>query len=203
VKRVWAVIKPPKVNLVIDSYGTPILAFPQFNLFRTEEQDVWASTWHDAVYNGEYEITFYAEDEQGNIADSDAIKINVIGGIEPPVQATVQIELEKESYQLGETFQATLAEELPWGYDLYAAVLMPDGNFFALKNTNELAGINLPAKWTGQRIPHNAMTLFQLNLPETLPTGQYCLYGILSPEYELVLDTIESWVWMLRCFEVF
>jgi len=46
-------------------------------------------------------------------------------------------------------------------------------------------------------------TLFELNLPENLSTGQYCLYGILSPENEIVLENSDLWVWTQQCFEVF
>jgi Leucine-rich repeat (LRR) protein len=202
IEQVWAVLKPPKVNLVMDSYGTPILSFPRLNLSRTQEENVWASTWGDAVYNGEYEIIFYAQDNQGNIAGSDPITINVIGGVESPEASSVQIDLEKDSYNPGEHFQARLTEELAWGYDLYAAVVMPDGNFFALKNTNEIAAINSVAKWDKQRIPHSPVMLLDLTLPENLPSGEYCLYGILSPENESVLETLDLWVWTQRCFEV-
>jgi Leucine-rich repeat (LRR) protein len=202
VEKVWAVLKPPKVNLVMDSYGTPILSFPRLNLSRTQEENVWASTWGDAVYNGEYEIIFYAEDNQGNIAGSEPITINVKGGVESPEASSVQIDLEKDSYSLGEHFQARLTEELAWGYDLYAAVVMPDGNFFALKNTNEIAAVNSVAKWDKQRIPHYPVMLLDLTLPSNLPRGEYCLYGILSPENESVLETLELWVWTWRCFEV-
>jgi ligand-binding sensor domain-containing protein len=203
VEQVWAVLKPPKVNLVMDSNGTPILAFPHFELSRSGEEDVWASTWRDAVYNGEYEITFYAEDNEGNIAGSDSITVNVIGGVELPEGASVQIELAKERYQRGESFQAQVTEDLAWGYDLYAAVLLPDGNFFALRDTNQLAGVNEPKNWVGERTAHHPVTLFELSLPESLPIGRYCLYGILSPEKELVLETLPLWVWTERCFEVF
>jgi len=203
VKQVWAVLKPPKVNLVMDSNGTPILAFPRLELSRTEEENVWATTWHDAVYNGEHEITFYAKDDQGNIADSDPITINVIGGAELPETANVQITLSKDRYQPGEPFRAELTVELGWGYDLYAAVLLPDGNFFALRDTNKVADPNKAKKWVGDRTPHSSVTLFELNLPENLSTGQYCLYGILSPENEIVLENSDLWVWTQQCFEVF
>jgi hypothetical protein len=187
----------------MDSNNTPILAFPRIALYRTEEENVWATTWRDAVYNGEHEITFYGEDNQGNIAESDPIIINVIGGAGSPEGASVQIELSKDRYQLGEPFQASLTEELGWGYDLYAAVVMPDDNFLALRNTNQAAGINQAKKWRGQRTQHSPVTLFDLTLPENLPTGEYCLYGILSPERENVLETLHLWVWTWRCFEVF
>jgi hypothetical protein len=203
VKQVWAVLKPPKVNLIMDSNGTPILAFPRIALYRTEEENVWATTWHDAVYNGEHEFTFYAKDNEGNIADSDPITINVIGGAELPETATVQITLSKDRYQANEPFRAELTEELGWGYDLYAAVLLPDGNFFALRDTNKVADLNKAKKWVEDRTPHSSVTLFELNLPDNLPTGQYCLYGILSPENEMVLENSDLWVWTEQCFEVF
>jgi Leucine-rich repeat (LRR) protein len=91
-----------------------------------------------------------------------------------------QIDLEKDSYNPGELFQARLTEKLTSGYDLYAAVVMPDGNFFALKNTNEIAALNTVAKWDGQRIADIPVMLLDLILPENLPSGEYCLYGILG-----------------------
>jgi len=203
VKRVWAVIKPPKVQLVMDSYGTPILAFPHLNLFNSDLSKVWRTDWDEAVYNGVYEITFYAEESLGNISGSDPITVLVSGGVDSPEMSSVEIKLAKDRYQRGEPFQAQLTEELAWGYDLYAAVLLPDGNFFALRKTNQLAGVNEAKKWVGDRTFHTPVTLFDLRLPESLPTGQYCLYGILSPENELVLETLDLWVWTVRCFEVF
>jgi len=205
ITRVWAVLRPPKLNLVIDSNGTPILAFPRLILSPTEEKDTWETTWREAVYNGNYEITFYAEDNQGNIASSDnPLVISVIGGVDSPPEANVQIVLEKDSYHRGETFKAELIENLGWGYDLYAAVVLLDGNFLAFKNTNDFAAVNLAAKWERQRTQNSPLTLLDLTLPDNLPTGEYCLYGILSPERENVLETLNLnlWVWTLACFEI-
>ncbi|KHD06532.1 hypothetical protein PN36_31395 [Candidatus Thiomargarita nelsonii] len=205
VKRVWAVIKPPKVLHVMDSYGTPILAFPHLELFSSEQENVWRTDWDEAVYNGVYQITFSAKESLGNISASEPITVEVNGGVDLPEMSSVNIQVAKDRYQRGEPFQALLIEELAWGYDLYAAVVLPDGNFFALRKTNQLAGVNEPKKWVGERTFHTPVTLFDLTLPENLPTGQYCLYGILSPENELVLETLalNLSVWTARCFEVF
>jgi len=200
-KRLWAIIKPPKVSLVLDSYGTPILAFPRVRLY--EKDGIWAATWQDFAYNGNYEISFYAEDKAGNISSSDAITVSVSGGIDSPENSSVNITLAKDRYQRGELLKAELTEELGWGYDLYAAVLLPDGNFFALRDTNKVADLNKAEKWVSDRTAHSPVTLFELNLPENLPTGQYCFYGILSPERENVLETVPLWVMSQRCFEVF
>jgi len=206
VKLVWAVIRPPRMNRVIDINGTPVLAFPRENLYSTAEKDIYQTTWNNAVYNGDYEITFYAEDKQGNIAGSEtSVTITVTGGIDPPSQAQVQIQLDKTRYQRGEQFKATLTEDLGWGYDLYAAVVMPDGNYFTLKNTNELRAVKEAKPWYAPRKQSQSVTLLDLTLPTDLPTGQYCLYGILSPEQNDVFEAMNQnlWIYGQQCFELF
>jgi len=118
-----------------------------------------------------------------------------------------QIDLEnknnraKNTYNSGDHFLAQLTEKSDWGYDLYIALVMPDGNFFALKNTNELGALNTPVQWNGERVVESPVVLLDLNLPDNLLSGEYCLYGILSPENESVFDTIDLWGWTVRCFE--
>jgi len=207
VKRVWAEIRPPRMAQVIDTNGTPVLAFPRVNLVQsTESPDTWQTTWNDAIYNGNYTLTFYAEDNEKNIASSEQDTIlAVTGGIDPPTQAQVQIHLDKTRYQRGEAFKATLTEDLGWGYDLYAAVLMPDGNYFTLKNTNELRAVKETKPWYAQRKQSQSVTLLDLTLPPDLPTGQYCLYGILSPEQNDVFEAMNQnlWIYGQQCFELF
>jgi hypothetical protein len=172
-------------------------------LYDHTDSGVWAATWQDFAYNGTYEITFYAEDKAGNISSSDAITVEVTGGINSPDDSSVNITLAKDRYQRGELLKAELTEELGWGYDLYAAVLLPDGQFLALRETNKFADLNKAKKWVGDRTPHSPVTLLELSLPENFPTGQYCLFGILSPENEVVLENQPLWVWTQQCFEVF
>jgi len=171
-----------------------------------DNPEIWQATWNDAVYNGNYLITFYAEDNEKNIASSEQDTIlTVSGGIDPPSQAQIQIHLDKTSYQRGEPFKATLTEDLGWGYDLYAAVVMPDGTFFTLKESNEFRVANEAQPWYGQKKPHSSLTLLDLTLPTSLSPGQYCLYGILSPEQNDVFETQEQGLWVMeqQCFEVF
>ncbi len=207
IERVWAVIRPPKMNLVMDSNGTPILVLPRLALTPSKsEKEIWETTWQEAMYNGDYQVTFYAEDNQGTIASSDLpVVITVTGGIDPPPQALVQLGLEKMQYQFGERFTATLTEQLSWGYDLYAAVLLPDGQtFVTLKNTNEFAPLNEPKPWRARRIQTQPVTWIDMTLPDTLPTGQYCLFGILSPEGGDVFETLSQGLWVseTKCFEI-
>jgi len=110
-----------------------------------------------------------------------------------------QIELEKDNYNPGERFQARLTEKLTSGYDLYAAVVMPDGNFFALTKENEFVAMNTVAKWYEHRRADIPVMLLDLILPDNLPSGEYCLYGILSPKNKPVLESVDLWVWTRRC----
>lgn len=201
-------IRPPAIAQVLDTNGTPILAFPRLNLGQSSDRpELWQATWQDSVYNGNYLITFYAEDNDKNIASSEHDTVlTVSGGIDPPAKAQVQIHVDKTSYQRGDSFKVTLTEDLGWGYDLYAAVLFPDGqNFMTLKNTNELRPQNEAKPWYAQRQPHHPLTLLELTLPADLPTGKYCLYGILSPEKNEVFETLENGLWVMdsKCIEVF
>jgi len=47
--------------------------------------------------------------------------------------------------------------------------------------------------------------LVDFTLPEGLPTGEYCLYGILLPEDSAVVETLVLDLWVMEqwCFEVF
>jgi hypothetical protein len=221
IKRVWATLSPPKMNFILDNYGTPILAMPRLELWPSAEKDVWEATWTEAVYNGDYQVTFYAKDNQGNIASSDLpVVITVTGGVEPPPQATVQPALDKAQYHRGETVTATVTEELSWGYDLYVAIVLPDGKSFrAIKNTNDLAAVDElvmvdnhltalknpnPTRWLGLRRQHTPLKVLELPLPDDWAPGGYCFYGILSPEGGNVFESMAKGLGVLvgKCFEV-
>jgi ligand-binding sensor domain-containing protein len=203
VRRVWAVIRPPRINLVIDSNGTPILAYPTQELSQTEEQTIWTGSWNQAVYNGDYEISFYTKDNEGNIEISEeSVVISVSGGVEPPAEASVEIVIEKDRYARGESFKFELVEELGWGYDLYAAIVLPDGQFITLEGPNDFAQLNQATKWGKPLKYHENVTAIELTLPSDLAVGTYCLYGILSPQGDDPLLVQDKWVSSQQCFEV-
>jgi ligand-binding sensor domain-containing protein len=204
VKRVWAVIRPPRINMVIDSNGTPILAYPTQALSQTEDADVWAGIWSQALYNGDYEISFYAKDKEGNIEMSEAsVVISVNGGVELPATASVEVVIEKDRYARGKGFKFELVEQLGWGYDLYAAVVLPDGQFITLKGANKFAPLNQPENWRKSRKFNENVMAIDLTIPADLATGTYCLYGILSPQKEDPMAVMDKWVYSQKCFEVF
>jgi hypothetical protein len=117
---------------------------------------------------------------------------------------TVQIVLEKKSYHPGEYFKVELKETFSEDYDLYTAVLLPNGtDFMTLENTNQLTPLNQPQKWSASRMQNEEpITLLDFTLPADLATGEYCFYGILSPENKPVLEVAEQWVMKQQCIEV-
>lgn len=186
IEKVWAEVKlPPDRNS--NSISLPLAPV-------ASEETIWEARWQEVVFPGENEITFFATDNQGHSASSKPVIINVIG---------VQIKREKDRYRVGELFEAELFENLDFGYDLYVAVtLPPDGNqFITLTQRNKFASPNQPEKW-GLRMSNNSITVLDLKLPDNLVLGPYCLYGILSPANQPVLDNMSKWVVGGGCFQV-
>ncbi len=213
VKEVWAVVRPPRMDLILDSYNTPILAFPRVILSPTNTNNEWEGTLSDTRYNGDYKITFYAKDKDGDVVSSDdTITLTVSDGIEPPPQATLQIQLNQANYKVGDLLKATITEELQWGYDLYLAVILPDKDSFVLLNdkTNFSPSFSISKigdksellakwKWQGKRQQGIANPFLELTLP-ALPAGQYCVFGVLSPQDESVFNTVQHWKTTQQCF---
>jgi hypothetical protein len=197
INRVWAVVIPPKVKAIIDNKGNTILPIPHLNLTPSNTNE-WQSNWNQTIYNGDYHITFYAEDNAGNLAISKSVIITIINGIEAPEQAEIKLILDKQKDQL----KAEIVEQLGWGYDLYVAIILPDGQFITLKNSNDLMPANKVQHWQGDRTPNKRQTLLDLELPKDLAAGEYCLYGILSPEKAAVLENIKLWVQDKLCINI-
>lgn len=197
INRVWTVLIPPKVKTIMDNKGNTILPIPHLNLTPSNTNE-WQTNWNDTIYNGDYHITFYAEDNAGNIAISKSVIITILKGIEPPEQAEIKLTLDKQQDQL----KAEIVEQLGWGYDLYAAVTLPNGQFIALKNSNEFMPDNKVQHWQGHRTPNKRQILLDIQLPKDLATGEYCFYGILSPEKAAVLDNVNLWVLDKLCINI-
>jgi len=160
---------------------------------------------HYPMANGDYEIAFYAKDNEGNIEMSEESPIiSVSGGVEPPESARVEIIVEKERYARGEPFKFEIIEQLGFGYDLYAAVVLPDGQFITLEKPNELSKLNQPEKWQNHlRKYSEKVGILELTVPDNLAIGNYCLYGILSPQDQNPLQVMDKWVYAQQCVEVF
>jgi len=188
------------MDLILDSYNTPILAFPRVILGQTKGTNEWEGTLSNTRYNGDYKITFYAKDGGGDVVSSDdTITLTVSDGIEPPPQANLKIQLNQANYKVGDLFKATITEELQWGYDLYVAVILPSGDFITLKDKNGFSNLNEIKTWYGNRSQGITNPFLELTLP-TLQAGQYCLFGALSPEGEPPLNTQKYWKQTTQCF---
>ncbi len=203
-QHVWAILKPPHINLVLDKHGTPILDLPFLTLLPTVDAGIWETTWREATYNGDYELIFYAEDNQKNRASSSPVIVTVTGGIDLPSETNMEVTLipQKDTYEVQERLTVQLAEQLNWGYDLYVMVTFPDGSFATLTDTNQFQPFNQAKKWTGKKSPNTPLTLIDMELVDLV--GSYCIYGILSPAKEdfSAPETQASQVEVKWCAEV-
>ncbi|MBF0203029.1 MAG: hypothetical protein HQK67_01675 [Desulfamplus sp.] len=239
VKRVWAVIRPPQMDILVDNTGVPIVALPkaqfgQANPIATnaEEKNVWEGMWDGFIYNGEYEITFYAEDNEKNIESSESIKLTVGDGMKCPEKASLKVSATGNSinditgntdntgkivYKSGDTLKISVTENLAYGYDLYVALFMPDGNFAALKNpltdSNQLHKEIFNKLYWGDRwidVNRNSsmgkpVTVVDMLLSQNkIPSGQYCLYAALIPEGQNLFNAAGQGLFVLDgiCFDI-
>lgn len=201
IQQVWAVVRPPRIDLLFDQYNTPILAFPRVNLSPTGKDNLWQGIWQDNHYNGEYSITFYAKDKENNIVSSDINnEITITDGVDPPQHASTQINLNQNHFKVGDILTASVTEEMYWGYDLYLAVKLPSGDFLTLDDKNSFNAINKASPWRANRLQGLAQDVLNLALPN-LPKGQYCLYALLSPEQESVFQAKSYWKSSQQCFD--
>ncbi|MEK7990144.1 MAG: two-component regulator propeller domain-containing protein [Thiotrichaceae bacterium] len=207
IERVWAVIRPPKMDYVLDTSGTPIVAFPRIELYQdAENSDIWQTTWDDAIYNGDYLITFYAQDNDNNIANSERdTTISIANGINPPQDATVQLAIT----QTAEHLSVEVLEELSWGYDLYIALIAPDGQYLTVTRKNAYS-INNPLNklkpWYSNHTQSEPMLVIDTPL-DNFPLkakGQYCIYAVLSPEQNDVIEAMGQnlTTFDMQCFEM-
>ena len=207
VTDVWAIIRPPQMDIIVDDTGIPILAFPRADMRLSQTEDnVWEGTWHGFDYNGEYEITFYAKDNEGNIESSDAITLTVTDGLECSSNAAVTVAVDKAVYAPGDAIRISVTEQLAYGYDLYVALLVPNGKIYTFTGKNRMEEmVNAwPAKWyqSNRDQGKEVVVLDDLAQLDDFPKGQYGVYAILAPERVDLLDTASNWVFDWVVFEL-
>ena len=84
IEAVWAVVLPPHYVAPATSADleAPEVALPTFDLTDPDKNGTYDADYSDFTYNGDYQITFYARNENGNVTPSPATIITVSGGQE-------------------------------------------------------------------------------------------------------------------------
>ncbi len=198
IKKVRAVIITPESYHSIDEFGLPTIPPAVKNL--TEGEDgVWSVSFSDFVYNGEYYLTFTAEDQDGFVSQSESAIIFVvkdgkeldIGQMEeagasenlengdifgPELDIeTVYPTLTQVKYRYGDIL-TVMVPNAPEGIAQYVAIGLPDGSVYLFTAPNMVAPFadsQLPI-WQGGDIV--------LNIPigppfgPSLPAGKYTIY---------------------------
>jgi len=206
VNKVWATIRPPKMDIIIDNTGIPLLAFPKTNLYSSKlQKNVWEGGWNNFVYNGDYEITFYAQDNDNNIEHSSSIQLSVIDGVSCPLSASVELNISKDVYTYTDDFKISVRESLSYGYDLYIVLVMSDGQFITFDRRNKFSKkFNRPDSWwsINRSQEKDIIVMDDINLLKDYPKGQYSVFAILSPERQDVLNATSNWVIDSVSFEI-
>jgi hypothetical protein len=89
--QVWAQVVPPhyKVPAVVQDLTAPEVALPAF-ILKDEDNGVFdgefAGSFSDFVYNGDYQVVFYARNEDGLVNNSPPTVVTVYDGMEFSVE---------------------------------------------------------------------------------------------------------------------
>ncbi|SLM30806.1 Two-component system sensor histidine kinase/response regulator [Desulfamplus magnetovallimortis] len=210
VKSVWAVIHPPRMDIIVDDTGIPLLPFPRAQLRESEsENQIWEGSYDGFIYNGEYDVTFYAEDNSGFIENSDTITLTVTGGLALPDRASVELGISSNTIQSTDlepgSFSLSVTEKLSYGYDLYVGIFFPDGRFVTFDGSNNYNDewYRIEKWWPVNREQGRGVTVLDdVDMLKNLPVGEYQVYAVLAPENENILNTVSNWVWDFAGFKV-
>lgn len=215
VENVYGVLKPPGMKIPVDSDGIARLSYPQIKLQKTDAEnlescnsEIWATEWNGAVYNGCYEINFYAQSENGSIAFSDSFSFSVYEAPSPPDKPGIEIQLGSNQsgsgesdnkipsegsyeYSQGDRLNIDVIEHLSWGYDLYIAILKPDGtlvSFPGLNRSTLFTGSEASiVKWQDERYQEAQLPVIDIELSGAIAhgeysAGQYMVYALMVPQ---------------------
>ena len=222
VKNVYAVLKPPGLKIPLED-DIALISYPQIKLEKSKEirnlesinSEIWETLWDGAVYEGCYEINFFAQSENGGIAFSDSITFYMDAAQKPPEEPKIDIILNNPIPDNGNDFEYSpddrlsigVIEQLNWGYDLYIAISLPDTEnlLFFFDSFNQLSDYDLsqlsitPAereifpKWQSQRKQSEELTILDMEIPEWLSKGEYQIYAIMVPQGKDPLNVPDYW----------
>lgn len=161
IKRVWALVMTPEATKLRNEQGFSLVPTPIVNLSQQPEDATrWQGSFSDFQYQGDYVVTFMAEDNEGFItAAIKPVVLTLAQGPEVPTVDNTGVEpiLNQAVYHNGDMFTVTLPN-LPTGQVQYVSVALPDGTIFVLKNFNGFVpfdGTTLPV-WQGGSVAISA-----------------------------------------------
>lgn len=84
IESVWAVVTDPGYmpSSTSGEFEAPTVTMPIFTLADPEKDLKYEGTYQDFIYNGDYRITFYARNTNGNVSASPATLVSVTGGLD-------------------------------------------------------------------------------------------------------------------------
>jgi hypothetical protein len=206
-KRVWASITTPEVATQRNAQGFALKPSPVVELVAettetengeateigaeiTETSSTWIGQFNGFNYQGDYTVTFMAEDQEGFITSSAPRLVHYADGPTVPVTTIATPISAKAVYHNGETLRVTLPS-LPEGETQYVGMALPNNSgLFVLSELNQMIpfdGTLIPA-WQGGEV------MVELPIVPYAPRGEYSLYLLRLPAGLEPLAHPEQWM---------
>ena len=190
-KRVWATISTPEVATQRNEQGFALTPNPVVNLTQASDEGTWKGQFNGFNYQGEYVVTFMAEDQEGFITTSAPLSFHYADGptVLPPTTIATPISAQAV-YRNGDTMYVTLPP-LPAGQTQYVGMGLPGNNsILVLSELNQMLpfnGTHFPA-WQGGNV------MVELPIVPYALRGEYSLYLLRVPTGLEPLAHPEQWM---------
>lgn len=160
--------------------------WPRYECTTTEEDDkytfVTAGLIHVCAAKMDNSVICWGKNNDGRA--SPPLNL-VVGNPLPSTEVKVAVELNKTLYQRGDLFSFTLntmGGMSSQRYDLYGALVFPQGYFLTISNKMQLSGLDEIQPYDTQlelSDEHN-FTVLEIKIPDTVETGDYRACGVVA-----------------------
>ncbi|MEK7989652.1 MAG: C13 family peptidase, partial [Thiotrichaceae bacterium] len=150
----------------------------------------------------DWTILYQAQDIEGQWSE---IAMGYASSQTQSSNATVQLAVDKTDNNV----HVEILEQFSIGYDLYIALIAPDGNYLTVTGKNDYSindDLDNLKPWYGNHSQSEALLVIDTpldNFPFTAK-GQYCIYAVLSPEQNDVIEAMEQnlTTFDMQCFDL-
>jgi hypothetical protein len=188
-KRVWASITTPEVATQRNAQGFALTPSPVVNLTQGTDKGPWEGQFNGFNYQGEYVVTFMAEDQEGFITTSAPLILHYTDGPAVPTTTIATPISAQAVYRNGDTMRVTLPP-LPASQTQYVGMGLPgDSSILVLSELNQMKPFNgtLPT-WQGGEV------MMELPIVPYALRGEYSLYLLRVPAGVEPLAHPEQWM---------
>jgi len=189
IKRVWALVMTPEFAKQRHEKGFSLIPSPMVNLTqKADDASCWQGSFSGFKYQGDYVVTFMAEDNEGFISAKPVVLTQPKGPEVGPFLEGYPPILSQTIYYDGDIVRVSLPV-LPADQKQYVALYYPDKTLYFLTGLNSLDifdGSSVPV-W--QESGDVAIEMLVTDFPK----GEYIVYLLRIPALIDLLNYPEEW----------